>query len=1088
MRSPLPPKVDTGRKLKEERVMIDGFADVSGIPDAGSIPDGNQLAVSDSPGYIALTAMIAAGDAALAADQFLPDGRRLIMVHVGREVSGNPREMHVRVSKRGFEMADREYTDWKIAWWREAIQNSVDAKAHNIHLGAQEIDGHMVVSCDDDGVGMDMDTIDSKFLAIGELGGEGKATGEATGGFGVAKKILCFKWPKWEIYSRDNLVAGQNGYAEGVEQEKRRGTLLRVWMPLQTNEFTRIDHAKEFLSRCHFRNVNFTVNGQSYDGPWLYNGRYTDRELEGDKATAKIYYTKESKRLQAQCYVRLQNGMYMHSIDISNYKITGYVVIELIPKTDPETGKPYSSIHFLTSNRDKITDKKLDEEIHSYLWRVSKKNEEALTPAPKTEAIEFHGAGKLQAEIDRRKLEIKQKQADLLYNTRVETKGDEAALSKESAEAIARQMADAEALNAALLALLLKAKYTGQTHVETAVKQIAGTYWKRDFYIYPDGSVNQFRVPKKFYPDTQTTTIHKLARVWADYCLLVMVTLNCDRPFGVGFIFSTKTAAAYLQKGKNEWLLLNPYLMHKKALAEMGKTFDAEDLDSNPIINPHDDEQLRYVFSMAIHEATHMVDDIHYDDPEFTAALTYNTALCGDLFNRIKGVAQESRSKARAERVVQERKELPAPPLAAVTEKQIGPPVFDTGAIEAVLSEPYNKDCDYCHAEAVKGSLWYPVFEPVFNWIRAAKVLASGEAVFRIGKNDDYWTLLIPSKRIPVIYSSYTTDARNPSKRQIIESSFTRYPALIMAALRTPGMDESGDILHAWMNTPIGTSVGGVIGNLEDFSMVRAVAQGLANKLSDEYEAFTRGQVFDARNAVGCRLMSRILSKFDSDLWSVQEGFYEVMFANALRAFESPYEESVRETERMAATCKHKGLVSELGFPVLDGVGNTLIPDMSQTVGVYEHLAKGHYVFVPEEPHTTADVRTNLILATPRPSFYQMPYGGGSITTALANEASKYRHLILLAQGRMMNVLAADMRVERMQSYASGRVSLSGVQIEYSPQRDTFSFWMDNIEREFREVADHPSHFERFGLSTGEVIGRLRAILDYVRNWMDEQS
>ena len=68
------------------------------------------------------------------------------------------------------------------------MQNSVDGGGKNIALDAKtQEDGTMLVTCDDDGRGMDEDTIVNKFLV---LGGTTKiGAGGAAGGFGKAKEL-----------------------------------------------------------------------------------------------------------------------------------------------------------------------------------------------------------------------------------------------------------------------------------------------------------------------------------------------------------------------------------------------------------------------------------------------------------------------------------------------------------------------------------------------------------------------------------------------------------------------------------------------------------------------------------------------------------------------------------------------------------------------------------------------------------------------------------------------------------------------------------------------------------------------------------
>jgi len=979
--------------------MDTGFVDVSDISNAGSIPAGNVVAASESPGYIAVVAMIAAGDAELLADQYLPDRRRVVFARVG--ASHNPRQMQVTVSQRGFEMAHKMYTDWKIAWWREVVQNSVDAKARNIALGATEVDGNMVASCDDDGIGMDLDTIENRFLAIGALGAEGKGTGAAVGGFGEAKKILCFKWPKWELYSRDNYLLGSNGTAEAVEQEPRKGTLVQAWMPMQTNEFTRIEHASEFLARCHFTNINFTLNGTPWGGPWLYKGRLL-KEIRGEKVDAAMYYTKESKRLQARCYVRL-NGMYMHTIDISSYKITGYVIIELKPKTDPSTGLPYSSIEYLESNRDRIRDP-LFYEIHSELDFISRERERALIGPPKSEPVRFEGAGKFKAEV-------KQKEATLLYNMKVKTKGDEAELDKDSVESVTLAMKGAEGISDELLQALLTAKYTGQTQVETALKQIAGYYWKKDFFTYPDGTVNDFTIPKKFYPDTQTPGIHKLARVWADFCLYVMVALNCDKPFWVGWVFSKEFSALHLRKDGEDHLLLNPYIIDRRILKPMGKTLDKESYGNNPLYNPSNQSQLEFIFSLAVHEATHFVDDIEDHDPSFASAFTYNMALCGPGFKQLRRIAAGARAKAREEREAPGQEPEPVEETVAATPAEGA--VFPLEGIREAFSNRYPGLSDHHFFRAVKSPdrIPYPDFSSPMNFESSIlrELSYYGLPVFAL-KNEEM-TLIIPSSTRPLTYIQYALGmGLNSRKRDVLREVGRKFPTLFASLNMEPV-----DLVDAWMNRdprPEGRLLKDLIyvDPLTTYQSIRDHQVGsLARRLGQEYTDFRSTCLCGPEQPDEAWIKAGALTRFGTDYCSVEDNFANHIMALVLSDVPLPEESVKAESEYIENKLRKFGIETS-GYASSEAPG-VPIPNFGREVTVAEHILIGNYAW--------ARYGNNLALITPAANI--QPFSHSFLIEPLARCPGRYAYLILIGQMRMIDFMNYDLSMYLIIEYKYGR-------------------------------------------------------------------
>ena len=119
-------------------------------------------------------------------------------------------------------------------------------------------DGTMMVSCDDDGRGMDEETIIGKFLV---LGGTTKiGSGGAAGGFGKAKELLLLPWISWRIHSRNTIVEGSGIDYTVSRGPMRQGTRLDVVMP--PDKYTSEAIALGFLQKCFLPNVSFTVNGE----------------------------------------------------------------------------------------------------------------------------------------------------------------------------------------------------------------------------------------------------------------------------------------------------------------------------------------------------------------------------------------------------------------------------------------------------------------------------------------------------------------------------------------------------------------------------------------------------------------------------------------------------------------------------------------------------------------------------------------------------------------------------------------------------------------------------------------------------------
>lgn len=138
------------------------------------------------------------------------------------------------------------YCHWRFAWGREIGQNSLDAGAKLITIKVTEAesiqknpdsqwtDSTCWVEWTDDGCGMDRDDgegnriVFSKFLV---LGASKKKKGDA-GGFGWAKKLICFAMIEWHIRTGTLHIHGKGGtYWIERNLEHVDGTHMRIRVP-----------------------------------------------------------------------------------------------------------------------------------------------------------------------------------------------------------------------------------------------------------------------------------------------------------------------------------------------------------------------------------------------------------------------------------------------------------------------------------------------------------------------------------------------------------------------------------------------------------------------------------------------------------------------------------------------------------------------------------------------------------------------------------------------------------------------------------------------------------------------------------------
>jgi hypothetical protein len=132
----------------------------------------------------------------------------------------------VQVPHSYFQKAKSEYSDWRWAMIREFIQNAYDAQATIIDFRLMvNAAGRIELHVDDDGIGMDQDTLENVLLC---MGGSRKPAG-SIGGFGIAKAILFFAHHAYTIQTRGLLVQGSGGeYRLQTNTDRITGTRMTV--------------------------------------------------------------------------------------------------------------------------------------------------------------------------------------------------------------------------------------------------------------------------------------------------------------------------------------------------------------------------------------------------------------------------------------------------------------------------------------------------------------------------------------------------------------------------------------------------------------------------------------------------------------------------------------------------------------------------------------------------------------------------------------------------------------------------------------------------------------------------------------------
>lgn len=148
----------------------------------------------------------------------------------------------VKIPKSYFAKAKLEYSDWRFAWFREVVQNSVDAGCKTIKFKTATFpDGNLCVTVIDDGSGMTEDTIVNVLLALGESAKVGE---DSVGGFGMAKNLILLAHESWSVISGNVKVFGIGGNYEVEHQVNfQLGTRITVTLDVSDSSTAEFENA-----------------------------------------------------------------------------------------------------------------------------------------------------------------------------------------------------------------------------------------------------------------------------------------------------------------------------------------------------------------------------------------------------------------------------------------------------------------------------------------------------------------------------------------------------------------------------------------------------------------------------------------------------------------------------------------------------------------------------------------------------------------------------------------------------------------------------------------------------------------------------
>lgn len=296
--------------------------------------------------------------------------------------------------------------DLPVLATREALQNGLDAIKAGIRARkTRKADGHFAVTWDaerralsweDNGVGMDAETILGKFLSLGESGKSSAGdSDEAAGGFGVAKAVILGTSAtfRWELHTRDNLAVseGANRDVAIYDAPFLQGTRItisdvaddfdEVWDYARQEYVPLLDRLRELLAANDLPGIRLTLNGEEVRPLFSRRGgsrvRVEGSWGHGTEATIKAYRRPPGDRLGAY-YVRL-NGLFQFRESARRGNLKADVVVDLRTTVRPgQSGYPLNAARDALQDRARWAFSDLVEEVERENESVGRSQEDEV--------------------------------------------------------------------------------------------------------------------------------------------------------------------------------------------------------------------------------------------------------------------------------------------------------------------------------------------------------------------------------------------------------------------------------------------------------------------------------------------------------------------------------------------------------------------------------------------------------------------------------------------------------------------------------------------------------------------------------------
>lgn len=488
----------------------------------------------------------------------------------------SPKVMQFKLPPSFFTKVLADYRDWRFAWIREVLQNSIDAKSTKIIITAIATNDEFtqfIIS--DNGTGMSRDTLENGFMS---LGGSIKEDEDALGGFGVASMMIAQSHESYFIKSSDYLCTGSKGvYVINDSEPTHRGCQISVTMRNKDicSWGSPIDYMKKQLelwtSFSNVNNVKIEYNEQDLS-PKCKTFEY---KINTELGVLSFSDDTDEYSSQSTLYVRLK-GQPMFPIKIygnDNSHFTG--VLDLIGESQEN----------LTSNRDGLSGDK-SSVISNIIKQLSSERSKYKLGNMNNFTLNSLDVASLLDSLNHEE-EPSSAVLDVIFNDKNTAKAD---------------------TPSHIASVFDKEKETFETlkdRVAEKIEKIQSTYYPLNFNIKYDlkGDKSNLQTLSFLIKNLNQKKLQKLAWNWRFHinsmidCLIERhnyyfkkvgdVYFYDNKPINVGFVFNDSAEGLCCNNENEINILINPIL--------------SKDLD------------LESIQDIALHEATHIQNPHHGD-------------------------------------------------------------------------------------------------------------------------------------------------------------------------------------------------------------------------------------------------------------------------------------------------------------------------------------------------------------------------------------------------------------------------------------------------------------------------------------------